>query len=350
MKNTIVLLTALLPTTGHADLIKFASSITDSKVHVLINGRTFEPVPSLDRWQDLHDHFKHYGNVEVRHSVDDSAPQRPEDMPEGFWEWWKGEINKNFPLALGHWDYVVASESYGQKLAETINADFIPYDISRKNNPIKSTDARRNPWELWSGILPETRKRYKINAVMFGQESVGKTTISKALAKRLNVNWITEYARPYLETFGPELSPKVMDSIHAGQLALQRMNLDNVDHPVLIFDTDLLTTVGSCEALSVCPPSEELLSDARKFAADVYYVLPDDIPFEEDFIRYGEGVRESDKQFWINILENNRQNYKIVPNGLSFEQKVEWIAEDIITSFYAQFIELSIFERELVSQ
>lgn len=349
MKNIIVLMTALLPTTGHADLINFAANIPDAKVHVLINGRTFEPIPSLHRWQDLHDHFKNFPNVYVAHSVEDSAPQNPEDMPDGFFEWWKDEINTNFPIVGGHWDYVVAAEPYGHKVAETLNARFVPYDLGRIINPARGTSTRNSPWELWEHILPETRRRYMIKATMFGQESVGKTTMAKAVAEKLNARWIPEYAREYLETVGPEVTAEAMENIHAGQAALQRSNFANVTKPALLLDTDLFSTVGYYNIMKIENAPEDLVRDAHKFASDVYYVLPDDIPFEPDILRYGDGVRESDTHYWIDLLEKYHQNYKIVPKGLTFDQKVQWISEDILGCFYAQFVELSLFERELPS-
>lgn len=346
MKNTIVLMTALLPTTGHADLIKFAAEIPDSKVHVLISGRTFEPIPSLDRWQDLHDHFKSYTNVYVAHSVNDHAPQNPEDMPDGFWEWWKDEINGNFPQTQGHWDYVVASEPYGQQVADSLDARFLPYDIARTLNPIKGTNARRNPWDLWTSILPETRKRYMVKATMFGQESVGKTTMAKAVAEKLDVRWIPEYARPYLETVGPEVTLEAMENIHAGQTALQKSNFNKVETPALILDTDLFSTVGYYHVIDIDEAPEELVNDAHTLASDVYYVLPDDIPFEPDILRYGDGVRESDTEFWIKLLEDHRQTYKVVPGNMDVDQKAQWIAEDIVHRFYAKFAEVTEFERD----
>lgn len=346
MKNTIVLMTALLPTTGHADLIKFAADIPDSKVHVLISGRTFEPIPSLYRWQDLHDHFKNYKNIYVAHSVNDSAPQNPEDMPDGFWDWWKDEINNNFPQTRGSWDYVVASEGYGQQVADVLDARFLPYDIARTLNPIKGTNARCNPWDFWNSILPETRRRFMVKATMFGQESVGKTTMARSVSEKLDVRWIPEYARPYLETVGAEVTLESMENIHAGQAALQRLSFDKVETPALLLDTDLFSTVGYYKIMHEACPPDDLVLDAHRLASDIYYILPDDIPFEPDILRYGDGVRESETEYWIDLLEEHRQNFKIVPRGMDLDQKAQWIADDIVHFFYSRFADLAMFERD----
>lgn len=340
-------MTALLPTTGHADLIKFAASLPDSRVHVLISGRTFEPLSSLYRWQDLHDHFKGYLNVNIQHSVRDAAPQNPEDMPDGFWRWWRDEINEVFPEAGGHWKYVVASEPYGQQVADSLDARFMPYDIARQLNPSRGTDTRSDPWMYWDNILPETRSRFLMKATMFGQESVGKTTMSRLVSAELGVNWIPEYARPYLETVGEEVTLEAMENIHAGQAALQSSSFMRAAHPALILDTDLFSTVGYYEIMEVADVPEDCINDALRLASDIYYVLPDDIPFEPDILRYGGDHRESETSFWIDLLKKFGQTYEIVPAGLSQDHKVKWIAADIRKRFDQNFESLKNFQREL---
>ena len=42
MTHSVVLMTALVPTTGHVDLINFAASVTDY-VTVVVSSRSFEP-------------------------------------------------------------------------------------------------------------------------------------------------------------------------------------------------------------------------------------------------------------------------------------------------------------------
>jgi HTH-type transcriptional repressor of NAD biosynthesis genes len=345
MRNTIVLMTALLPTTGHADLIEFAAALPGSKTHVLISGRTFEPIPSVDRWQDLHNHFKGYPNVVIRHSVDDNAPQNPSDMPKGFWDWWKSEINSSFPEAHEKWDYVVASESYGQQVADSLHARFMPYDISRELNSVKGTPTRRDPWANWDNILLETRRRFMIKATMFGQESVGKTTLSKLVSEKLGVNWIHEYARPYLEEVGENVDLVAMGNIHAGQAALQSITFNKAYHPALILDTDLFSTVGYYRIMENVDTPEACIRDAMRLTSDVYYVLPDDIPFVPDILRYGGDHRESDTSFWIDLLDEFHREYVRVPSG-SVEEKANWISEDVKRRFFANFEKISAFKRE----
>lgn len=343
MKNAIILMTALVPTTGHSDLIEFAANLPNTKVHVLINGRSFEPIETETREHALTEHFATMKNVIIRSSIIDSAPQNPEEMETGFWEWWKKEINDNFPETENNWDYVVASETYGQNVAESLNAEFIPYDISRTFNKARGTDVRNNLWENWNDILPEFKKFLHLKATIFGQESVGKTTVSQAVAKALDSLWVMEYARPYLEAVGNEVTLDKMGIIHKGQAALQSKAFNNAVTPVTVLDTDLFSTVGYY-SIMLEDSTNECIEDAMKLASDVYYVMPDDIPFVEDPLRYGGDQRESDKFFWLCILKKYNLNHVIVPSG-TVEEKTDFIATDIVQRFLNSHKNIIEFER-----
>ena len=340
-KTAIILMTALLPTTGHTDLIEFAQNIPNTDAYVLINGRSFEPLSGETRLRSIKEFFHHSINIKL--SMNDAAPQNPEDMKNGFWEWWKNEINTNFPN-VKNWDYVVASEIYGKKVAESLDAQFIPYDIERLNNNTKSTNVRKDLWNEWNKILPAIRQELAIKAVMFGQESVGKTTLSKKVSETLNSRMLVEWARPYLETVGEELSLQKMSNIHHGQASLQHMFFKKAETPSIVLDTDLFSSIGYYRIMNEKEP-DELVNDAMKLSSDIYYILPDTIPFVEDILRYGGNERESTMNFWIELLEEFEQNYVIVPDG-SVEEKTLWITDDIRQRFGLKTKDLVIFNRE----
>lgn len=345
MKNALVLMTALIPTTGHADLVKFAANLPETKVHVLINGRSFEPYSTEDRAADLSRHFDQYENVQINYSIVDDAPQNPEDMPEGFWKWWKNEVNRNFPAVKGEWNYVVASEPYGANVASTLDAEFLSYDLERVLNRARGAVVRSNLWGNWKEIIPETRQNLQLKAVMFGQESVGKTTISKAVSESLNADWIPEYARPYLETVGSEITDQKMLNIYAGQSALQLKAYKESRRPALIMDTDLFSTVGYYEIMHVESKPEGLITNAKALAGDIYYLLPDDVPFEVDPLRYGGDTRESDMKLWEDLLKEFNLDFVEVPRGdLNF--KVKWICDDIRRRFEDRVKNIKEFERD----
>jgi HTH-type transcriptional repressor of NAD biosynthesis genes len=343
VNNVIILMTALVPTTGHADLIRFASHIPDSRVHVLVNGRSFEPVDTELRVNALAEHFATSPNVLVRGLVVDDAPQNPEDMPEGFWAWWREEICSNFP-EVQRWDTVVASEPYGQQVADVLGAQFLPYDIPRALNPVKGTTVRTDVLANWDQVIVEMRRHFHFNAVLFGQESVGKTTVSRQVAQRVGGTWLPEYARPYLEEVGEELSLVKMQGVHRGQAALQSMTRHTAATAFAVYDTDLFSTVGYYRLMGA-PVPQECLDAAVSTASEVYYVMPDDIPLVPDPLRYGDGVRESETVFWTDILEEFGCQYVLVPSG-SVEDKTQFIAADMKARFHQRMAAVTGFQRD----
>ena len=53
---------------------------------------------------------------------------------------------------------------------------------------------------------------------------------------------------------------------------------------------------------------------AKQLKSDFYIVMNDGIPFEADPLRYGGDKRESGMQYWIDLLEEFKLPYYVVPN------------------------------------
>ena len=343
MKHAVVLMTALLPTRGHAALCEFAAGFPDTKVWVLINSRSHEPVSGELRVAAVSEALSHLPQVTVRHSLNDLAPQNPADHPH-FWQWWQEEIDRAFPEVEKAWTYVVASEPYGALVAKSLGAVFMPYDVGRELNPVRGVEARRQAWEAWPQLLPAARRAYQLRATLFGQESVGKTTISKRVAELLEADWLFEYARSYLATVGLAVTVDAMAAIHRGQAAVQHMAFTSAATPALILDTDLFSTVGYYPIMGEQIP-ETLLHDAHALASDVYYLLGDDAPFVPDPQRYGGDRRESAVAHWEQLLQRENLPYVRVPAG-SVEAKAQFIAQDVRRRFEERVVSLATFERE----
>ena len=64
-----------------------------------------------------------------------------------------------------------------------------------------------------------------IRVVLFGPESTGKTTLSKALARHYNSVWVPEYAREYLQkkwnNERKTCEPSDLSAIAIGQMRLE---------------------------------------------------------------------------------------------------------------------------------
>ncbi len=304
-------MTAMPPTIGHLRLVQFANLLADEGVVVILSTQPGEPM-ATQRVQALTAAIKNNGltRVEVRHHHK-KIPQDP--TTPGFWGMWQAILKDNGVTSK---DYIVASEGYGQKVAEISGSKFFPYDTKRDIIKIKATAIRDDALNHFDEMLEEFRPYMRTTVTIFGAESTGKTTLSKQLAKELEASWIFEYARPYLENTINEITPRSMTAIWKGQAALQR-HISNIStKPYIIQDTDLFSTVGYWQFphwkkdLGNCPNG--LIKDAIDLKSDLYIVTKSNIPFEKDPLRYGGDKREGSDQYWINICRKYQLPYIVL--------------------------------------
>lgn len=326
MTKSFVLMTALPPTHGHLDLVKFAATLSRD-VRVILNTQPDEP---FFRERDIAltkavSKINDYAQV---HNIHQELPQEPEDDP-GFWDMWVGFL---YSAGFTPGDYIVASEMYGKKLAEVARGVFMPYDLHRQVRYTKATEVRNDWFGEWDQMIPEFRFFLQKKVTIFGAESTGKTTLTSDLGKIFKSSTtLPEWARPYLEAVGSELTVAKMDAIHQGQKALQVSTYKNAVSPLVIQDTDLFSTLGYWRNWDKWSLPEYLEADARRTASDLYIVTKSNIPFEADPLRYGGDKRELEDQYWIDILEEFDLPYVVLDEDNRTDR---WdVASDIITDF-----------------
>lgn len=321
MTTGLILMTALVPTKGHEYIINFACNFVE-KVYVIVSGRSFEPVPLDLRVESL----RTIGATILSH-MDDNAPQNPQgDDDVLFWDYWKNIIEERIKEPI---DYVFASEVYGAKVASLINADFIPVDISRDVVSIKSSTVRKNLFNLHYQIAEPFKQDIKLNVVLFGAESCGKTTMAKQLAKYYKGQFLTEWARLYLETVGSEITEFKLKNIVLGQAAQEGAVLES--NALITFkDTDLLTTLGFYDLYGISKPVF-LKGYLELFRNDLYIVMNDEIPFEPDPLRYGVIKRETNTQYWIDLLCRYNRKFYVVTSTNFADQLAE--IREVINNF-----------------
>lgn len=314
------------PTQGHLHLLQFANNLATDGVVAIINTQPHEPFPK-ERAAALQKAIVRTGmedRVTLIH-YDKTIEQDP--STPGFWEMWRGMM---IDFGITREDIIVASETYGKKLAEITGAKFFPYDIARAITPIKATPIRNAPLEHFAGILPEFRPHVQTRITVFGAESTGKTTLSRELATNLGAPWLFEYARPYLESTVNEITPASMNAIWQGQRALQEHAENLSDSPYIIQDTDLFSTVGYWQfphwqsTIGSCP--EQLVADAIRLKSDLYIITKSTIPFEADPLRYGGDKREGSDAYWIAICEQYDLPYVVLESDGREERHQEALA------------------------
>lgn len=330
MTRAFTLMTAMPPTVGHINLIRFTAWLA-SEVHVVVNTQPGEPyvnerVVALEREINNIGH----GNITLHH-INKTLPQAPEecDTPEDFWDMWHVLLH-GVGYRVG--DTLVASEEYGIPLSEYIGARFMPYDPDRELRWTKATDVRNDAYAYWHWMAPEFQKLIRPRITIFGAESTGKSTLSRGLADAVQGQWVYEYARPYLEMVGPEIDTQAMVNIWDGQLAAQNhANEIATDNDAFIIqDTDLFSTVGYWGFWQPESLPQQLELDAQRTKSDLYIVMNSKIPFEEDPIRYGGGVRESDDQYWLDLCVRYNLHYKYMTEETpvsQLDQALKWSTE-----------------------
>lgn len=304
-----VLLTALPPTTGHEDLVRFAA-LAAREVHVVLCTQPSEPMPAERHAavRAMAARLDPHGAVHVHH-VHEEMPQEPADTPD-FWPMWHRLL---VGLGARPGDLVVASEPYGAELAAVIEGRFLPYDPGRLANPAKATRLREAPIEHFADLLDEFAPVLRKRVTLFGAESVGKTTLTRRMEERGLAVAQPEWARPYLEldAVGPHVTAAKMRAIWHGQLAQQRAAeaiAARRRRPFVVQDTDLYSTVGywllKGEEFGEPDVPAGLWADAAAHASDLYVILGQDpVPFAADPLRYGGDRRETTDQFWIDLCE-----------------------------------------------
>ena len=347
MSKAWILMTAMPPTKGHRNLIRFGASLAD-EVTVVVVTQPHEPYASerflavTDAAAKMHSRWERIGRVHVEwlHRTIEQNPEAP-----GFWDMW---VNIMIELGARPGDMYVTSEPYGAIMAEKMQGIFMPYDPQRELYYTKATNIRENMTDYFHDILPEFQRYLRTNVVIFGAESTGKTTLSKELSYSLNGHWIFEWARPYLETVGPDISVESMTAIWQGQRAIQDHAEFMYDKPFAIFDTDLFSTVGYWEqphwTEALGPVPEQLVKDALDRKADLYLITKSNIPFEQDVIRYGGDRRESPDEFWIDVAKRYGLDY-VVLEPSAFEARMI-AAEDLALDAAEKKAKSIYYERE----
>ena len=261
------------PHAGHVALCQMAAALVD-ELTVMVCTLDSEPVPGRLRGSWMRSLLP---GVNVVH-YDQDIPQEPGDHPD-FWPIWRRAIREVQPEPI---DYVFGSEPYVARLAEELGARSVPVDPGRRAFPISSSEVREDPAGNWRHIPGPVRPWFQKRVVVFGAESVGKSTLADRLAALQDGPVVPEYGRGYEGSRGdgPWSAAELIEL--ARRHEAHRAAIAPWGGPLLVEDTDpLLTAVWAQMLLGQRVPELE----ARPMA-DLYILLDADVPFVQDGIRY----------------------------------------------------------------
>ena len=109
-----------------------------------------------------------------------------------------------------------------------------------------------------ASIIPESADDKGARAgltriVVTGSESTGKTQLAEQLAAHYGVPWVPEFARDYAEQKGRPLTSADVTPIGSGQMTREDAAMRGLTG-MIVFDTDLLSTVGTLSSTMVPSP------------------------------------------------------------------------------------------------
>lgn len=127
------------------------------------------------------------------------------------------------------------------------------------------------------------KKKAPLHIAVTGPESTGKTSLARALARRLDTLWTPEYVRYYLQALDRPYTASDLNLILKGQL-LWESQMSGVARRYLFCDTDpLVIKIWSLEKYGSCHPDIHQAVELRNYA---FHLLCDtDLPWQDDPLR-----------------------------------------------------------------
>ncbi len=297
---------------GHLALIEFAKQQSESVI-VSMSYTLNDPIdPNLRRsW--IEQIFENQLNIELAFELDDF---HDEGLPifEAT-KLWAAFIKKRFPDI----DAFACSEDYGAPLSQHLGLPCLVFDKERKQVPISATQIRTSPLKYWDSIPSVVQPYFVKKVCIYGPESTGKSTLSRALAKHFDTHFVHEVARDFVVT--NDFSMDDILTIGRAQTAAVQAAILTANK-ILFCDTDIITTkIYSQHYLHAFPDELNALEAAVHY--DLYCLMDIDVPWVADHLRDLGERREEMYNVFKNALEERGISYlKISGNWAERERKV----------------------------
>ena len=163
-------------------------------------------------------------------------------------------------------------------------AKHIVIDAQRTLIPISATKIRKNIYAHWEKLPPYVRGFFTKKIALVGTESVGKSTLTKKLAKFYSTSFIPEIGRDYCEKYKNNLTVPMFDSIAMKHFVAQQDALAFCDK-ILFVDSDAVITKYYLDMY--CNAESKLIDQIiPKQNFDLCLYLEPDIPWQQDGFRF----------------------------------------------------------------
>ena len=235
-----------------------------------------------------------------------SLPQDPSETPE-FWNIWRETLFALLPEKI---EAIFASENYGKRLANELNAEFIMVDCQRQQIPISATSIRNDIIRHWEYLSASAKADLVTTICVFGPESTGKSTLTKQLAAYFGVPYVDEYAETVIRSKNGDITVEDMVFIVRGHHEKIRQAMTLLP-PILFVDTDAIASkIWSNELFGKESPIIEEYIKRQDFTH--YLLLDVDLPWQADVHRYRPDNR---KDFFARCkqeLDRRGRHYSVI--------------------------------------
>lgn len=240
-----------------------------------------EYISGAKRVQWLSQELLDMPHITVKLLNEDNMPTYPNG-----WDMWTAELQK---VAVEPIDRFFCGEpEYVEKLNHYFpNAKVVLHDPNRTYFNISATKIRENPIKYWDYILGAARPFFAKKILIAGTESVGKTTLTKTLAKMYHTSWSEEVGRYYAEKYlgGNENYFTDEDFTRIAHLQVEQdyQALRSCNR-VCFFDTDATATDYFSELyMGHSNPIVQSYIDGNKY--DIVFLLKPDVEWVDDGMR-----------------------------------------------------------------
>ena len=156
-----------------------------------------------------------------------------------------------------------------------------------------------------------------LRVAITGVESTGKSTLANFIANQLGGVVVPEFAREYLNQYGPGYTAGDLDKIAEGQ-AIRQQDAASLVEPLVVYDTDL-TVLKIWSEVRYGAVSDVISKLLKAQQVDLFLLPYFDIPWVFDPLRENEHNRRELFEMYLNELEDQAAPFAII-RGSAFDR------------------------------